>query len=545
MSTPENTPVISHSVPLIVAPANIGPNWEEECTKYGVKLIYSPLAPSVQPVQPVSVVLKPHQITCYKKLSEYMSRRISALLCAPTGTGKTIACIKLAKDYGLNLFVVGPANIGPNWEEECTKYGVKLTFISYSLLAGKSGVMNHPYINVHNGDYYASETFKQHVASGILLVYDECQSVKKITSISSQVCYALSYEVKRQNQRSRIILSSGTPFDKEIFAESMFKLMAIIRQKELFFYNVGYNEYQMDGYGYEEAENYCNQIDPVLTAACYPARINAKQIRMSLYNLFVNVVKQRSIFTMPRPKINAKFIPVAGYYTLEEPALSELNIAIRQLHRAARKENGEIGFTSGNMGAITKAFVAMEKAKVPLFHRLLTEQLEKDPNCKVVLYVWHDDTIDKLLQSLSKYNPLRCDGKVQPPAKRDKLRLLFQQPNNQYRVILAKATAFGVGINLDDTNGNFPRHVFINPHYYFDKIHQGAGRIYRTCTESDAHCYLTYIKNTDEHSIVQALYRKTDVTKSIVFDTPSDEENTTEEAENLTIFPADYPIRDM
>jgi hypothetical protein len=122
---------------------------------------------------------------------------------------------------------------------------------------------------------------------------------------------------------------------------------------------------------------------------------------------------------------------------------------------------------------------------------------------------------------------------------------LFQEANTKTRVIIAKPTAFGVGINLDDRDGNFPRHTFINPSFHFDKIHQAAGRTYRCTTKSNVRCTLCYVKNTEESNIIDALRRKTDVTKDIViFEdevTLNEGDEDMEEEQNETIFPSDYP----
>jgi hypothetical protein len=244
---------------------------------------------------------------------------------------------------------------------------------------------------------------------------------------------------------------------------------------------------------------------------------------------------------MSRPNINAKFIPETKYFNLDEENLSELRVAISELQRTLRDNEDNKQFV---WGGISKSFKKMEKCKVSIPIRWALNILQKTINDKVVIYVWHDQTVELLLAALAKYNPLRCDGKVDKKIRAVR-KGLFQQPNNAYRVIIAKATSFGVGINLDDINGNFRRHVFINANFHFEKIHQAAGRCYRAMTLSDVHCTLGYAKDTEERNIIEALRRKTNVVISIVSENREDQEGTEEEETNggnHTIFPADYPV---
>lgn len=488
------------------------------------------------------IILLPHQIETYNKIHNTMKTNMSILLAAPTGSGKTIVGIKLGKDYDMGLFVVGPASIEENWLDEAAKYGIKIIFISYTRLGGRGGKFSHPYLNNINGTFYASDEFKKVVQMRTLLIFDECQAAKKTTAVCSKACYALSRAVRNMNCGSRIMLASGTPFDKEEFAESTFKLMAIIQQDLLFEWRVADREFVLEGFGFEEAIAYCNKINPELTRRLYPENLNAKAIRKSLYDMFIHIIKTRAVFTMPRPIITAKFIPESHYYRLEDFERDSVLKAIKSLGSAVRPngEAGAIQITGGNMGRITTALVALERAKIHIFERIIRKILTTTVNDKVIVYLWYDEGVEYLMNVFKQYNPLRCDGKVVPKKRAAHVKL-FQQPNNMYRLIIAKPTAFSVGINLDDRDGHFPRHTFINPSYHFDKIHQAAGRTYRATTKSDARCTLCYVKDTEEGSIIEALRKKSDVVLDIVSFNDETENDDEMEEENATIFPADYP----
>ena len=132
-----------------------------------------------------------------------------------------------------------------------------------------------------------------------------------------------------------------------------------------------------------------------------------------------------------------------------------------------------------------------------------------------------------------QFKPLRCDGKVSQDTKTENRRL-FQQHNNNYRLMIAKPTSFGDAISLNDTspNGEFPRYTYINPHFFFNFIVQASGRTYRVGTTSDVNVTLTYCQATDEKNVIAALSKKGDVTRACIaklVDDADDAENEDEE----------------
>lgn len=499
------------------------------------------LASDYQQVQaPVEVVLMSHQVVPYANVENAIRNMTAVLMVGPTGSGKTIIGIKLAKKFNMILFVLAPASLEDNWTNEAKKYGMELVFISYTRLAGKSGKISHPYLRCTNGDFYVTDELKNLVSRRVLVIFDESQNIKKTTSLCSQACYTFSRYIRQVNNGSRLLITSAMPFDKVEFAESVFKQMAIIQQKQLLEYRVAENEYILEGYGFEEAVAYCNKINPDKMAQLYPDHISATSVRTALFDMLVDIVKVRAIFTMPRPPIMAKFLPEAHYYNVPVDERSEIERAIAALQVAARPngDNGAIAITGSNMGRITKALLRVERSKIKLIERQAKKILEGTINDKVIIYLWYNENVDTLLNALAKWNPLRCDGEV-IPKKRAAYIKLFQRPDNQYRLIIAKPTAMGVGISLDDRDGRYQRHILINPNFHFDKIHQASGRAYRVTTKSDSRCTLCYVKNTQEYNIITALSKKPEVTKAIVFFEDENDEET--EEVNVTIFPEDYP----
>jgi len=120
-----------------------------------------------------NIELKSHQVKPYKLIHDNFCQSTSTLICAPTGSGKTVVAIKLAKSYGMTLFVIGPANVESTWvEEEAKKYGINIVFISYTMLAGRKNsrtgnvVISHSYLVHNNDEYYPKRLFRNSWTKG-------------------------------------------------------------------------------------------------------------------------------------------------------------------------------------------------------------------------------------------------------------------------------------------------------------------------------------------------------------------------------------------
>ena len=486
--------------------------------------------------KPISVTLRDHQHKCFAAVMEHCTYHTFHSNNSPTGAGKTPFNIKLAQKFDLFPVVAGPANIEiTGWGKEMKKYNMSYIFLSYTKL-GLLEVYTHPYVRVVNGKYEVTDAFKELIKRRILFIMDESQNTKNDDSKSTNACYAMCAAIRAANNGSRIVMLSATPFDKEEQIETYFKMMGVMTAHDLFYFNLGYKEYYLDGYGYSQIVDYCRKINPTITAELELSRseLSAKAIRHAVFEMFVQIIKPKYSFAMPKPKIEAKFIPRSIYYKVLPADLIAIRVAISKMGKTAGYDNGEIEGPL-KMGMITKSYIEVEKAKAPLFTRIIEQELEADKCCKVVMFVWHNETVDILMDNLKRYKPLRCDGKVNP-TKRAQYQELFQQPNTDYRLIIAKPTAFGVGINLDDTDGRFKRHEFININYNFEKTHQAAGRAYRTDTKSDVTCTLVQVADTEESSIINAIKNKKDVTKKVVAESAETEEG------NQIIYPGEYPI---
>jgi hypothetical protein len=111
------------------------------------------------------------------------------------------------------------------------------------------------------------------------------------------------------------------------------------------------------------------------------------------------------------------------------------------------------------------------------------------PQSKVVVIGKFIDQLDFIASSLEEFGVVQLDGRT-----KNRLQVLdmFQEPSVDIRVIVTSAQVGGVGVNLDDQDGNFPRHMLILPSYECIDMIQCIGRIYRSNTKSEANVTVVY-----------------------------------------------------
>jgi len=222
------------------------------------------------------------------------------------------------------MLIICPPDAKINWEEMIATYGIKAIIITYSTLAGKSGILSHPYL-IQYGDkeYRATSELTELIKQKVLVVFDESQVAKNTKALACKACHAISKEVIRMNNGSRIMALSATPVDKEIYVESICKLTGIITADSLSYYNKSHKTNELQGYN--EIYNFCYKLNPMKAKELYPKTLRAAAIKDSTFQLFVQILKARIAFTMPKPIINAKLNCKTMFYKMDTGDLNNLN----------------------------------------------------------------------------------------------------------------------------------------------------------------------------------------------------------------------------
>lgn len=197
------------------------------------------------------VTLYPHQNEHANKLTNILTNHSFALDLSPMGTGKTYCATHIAKTFGFKrVLVIAPISVIPKWKHMRDVHGLQLSdAMSYCSLRSvkckqpKHGLLTRidrrsEVINEDTGrpepggerdvvEFHATDLWKKYVSEGILLVVDEIQNVKNISSQYFSV-KELIREILGSSSVSKVLLLSGTPIDKTEQVKNLFRAIGLI-----------------------------------------------------------------------------------------------------------------------------------------------------------------------------------------------------------------------------------------------------------------------------------------------------------------------------
>lgn len=243
------------------------------------------------------------------RLKQIASNNIVFLDLSKMGTGKTFHALLLAKEFGLKLLVVCPANLRNKWNNVINQNSMQdyiVDIISYEGLRGytkkeyKPAVEDFPENGIL-GPYKSSKTlqhgllqrndtityklFKQHLVERIdtyhdvsfdatssckdinntLIVVDEIQAVKNDSTTTKAVQTLNHCYIHDVNTTNKVLLMSGSPVDKKEHVTQLLKTMGLLNTTTLFKINrkIGLPLVQLEGLN--ELENVCYKNNSSLT----------------------------------------------------------------------------------------------------------------------------------------------------------------------------------------------------------------------------------------------------------------------------------------
>lgn len=130
----------------------------------------------------------------------------------------------------------------------------------------------------------------------------------------------------------------------------------------------------------------------------------------------------------------------------------------------------------------------MKKIHDSLLAPLVSLIKESSKRCKIIVCIKFEDHFEAVKSHFQNENVLVLNGSTSM-ASRDQLISKFQRPDWEYRILLLSAAVGGIGIDLDDQNGKFPRRIFALPLFMSEYI-QLVGRVQRRNTKSDAKVFV-------------------------------------------------------
>jgi len=439
-------------------------------------------------------------------------------------------------------------------------------------------------------EYKCSNEYLQLVNEGVLLVIDEIQNIKNISNqldacqelmrpiiegfykkqviplenqISQlekqiedykdklcQTCIAKIKQVeilKEKKQqlinnpgKSRILLLSGSPIDKKKQVIHFYRALGILESERLSAINP--QTWGVIWKGMAEIEDYFihkwgnEEVEKIKEIFIY-GKPREYELEEYCYLLFNKIMKKKICSSMSPPPQTTEIYKRNAFYTLGvEHEVELLMKGVELLRKTTRFNQSTNTVDFGHDGieslqGIIRALTMIETSKISLFVRIAESALEENPTQKVVICVNYTETINDLMELLIHYKPLRMDGSL-TSNQRGVVIDLFQQHNNQHRLLIGNLSVCSTGIDLDDQHGNFPRLCIVSPNYSTITLYQLSHRFQRANTKSNSTIHFVFCKESAELPILNALAKKSNVMKEV-----------TEEQVNYGIvFPGDYEL---
>jgi hypothetical protein len=439
-------------------------------------------------------------------------------------------------------------------------------------------------------EYKCSKEYLKLVNEGVLLVIDEIQNIKNMSNqldacqelmrpiiegfykkqvipIQNQIyqlekqiedfkdkscptCIAKIKQVELLNERlaelinnpgnSRIILLSGSPIDKKKQVIHFYRALGIMESDRLSAVNP--QTWSIIWKGMAEIEEYFiknwgeEEVQKIKTRFIY-GKPREYELEEYCYLLFNKIMKKHICCSMNPPPQTTQIYKRNAFYTLGVEHEVELLMKGVELLRKTTRFNqttNTIDFGHDGMESlqgVIRALTMIETSKISLFVRIAQSALDENPNQKVVICVNYTDTINDLMELLIHYKPLRMDGSLSAN-QRGVVIDLFQQPNNEHRLLIGNLSVCSTGIDLDDQHGDYQRLCIVSPNYSTITLYQLSHRFQRANTKSNSTIHFVFCKESAELPILNALAKKSNVMKEV----------TDEQVEYGIVFPGDYEI---
>lgn len=458
--------------------------------------------------------LMPHQRKHMLQLCMALYRYDRAIDTSVMGCGKSYTASAAAARLGLPMVVFCPKSAKLNWMAAFEHFGIsgRCEVHAYSAFAKKEP----PFLYVLNPDApmrdrrtTVNESWRERCSAGLLLVLDEAHQLK---NASKRHAYALKLtDELRLHTRSKLLLLSATPYERTEHAPRLARILGLYGDEQLAQMNPATG--RLEFLGLAEIERFCQRIEPGFHIR-HPLKGDAKEFsQRAVHWCFQKVLRSALSFSMRRPDPASLpppprmlrlwyDAPLTTYYdSKRNTGLANISMG-RALLAQRRIPEGQ--------ACLCRGMHELEIGKIPAFVASARALLESDTQCKVILMLSFIEPIQDCAGQLAEFNPLVIHGKVGDEARHTR-RTLFQAASAEHRLLIGNMSVLSNGVDLDDQDGRFPRHMLISPSYDALNLHQVAGRVYRSATRSPATIYHVMLQGTDEGALLANLRKKDEV----------------------------------
>jgi len=507
-----------------------------------------------------TIELRDYQFDHFNGLANIFSKSIFAIDTSSMRRGKSYVAYKIFQELGFSSsIVICPATVVSVWQNiDSTFKSNPMAINSYeSWRSIKGNQPKHGYLTRKGDEFEVTEKFLSLLDNGLLFICDEFQKIKN----KSDQYYAVKAAIQAITSKggmNRILLLSGTPIDKEEQAINLLELLGIISNPKLFKFHS--REERLELLGAKELYEYCLQIDKEKTKQLLREHpFSVKNSVHICYLLYVNIIHPPISSAMPQEEIeNSIPLDVKNLYVILRPQDEiKYNNLVDAMGKATKYNpiTKKTSLKELNWTSFTTWLKNLENVMVYSYVRKAIEELESNPNCKVILSFNYNSSIRSALKNLKDYNPLLLNGSI---IKEDRASIIrkFQKPDLEYRLIITNLKVVSLGISFEDLDGRFPRIAYGSANYSAMDMLQWVSRFHSKDTKGTEPVKVRFLFGKSQQplkSILNSIIRKSKVFKETLLmqvsygfkfqdDYANEEEEDTENFDKINFIETTDPI---
>ena len=380
---------------------------------------------------------------------EYVLRRQHALIGDEPGLGKTPTAICVANELAAkNILVICPANIRLQWVERIREWStIRGRYHIYPILKSSDGVHPRAEWTIISYNLVSSPAIAEalKMRHWDLVIMDEAHYVKTPTSQRTRSC--LGDEGIIQNAE-HVLALTGTPLPNR--PSECFTLSKALCWEAIDFMP---EKQFRERFNPQDRGSHREQVGrlPELNA-----RLRA--------NYMCRHRKRDVLTQLPAIRHDIVHIEENGDIRKALEAERLLDIDPTDMRSTPVEVLGHISTVRKMMGV----------AKAPQVAEYASMVLDGGVH-KLVIFAWHIEVLDILEKKLSKYGPMRIDGRVPPVTRQHRVDTFINYPN--VRVFLGNLQSIGVGV--DGLQRVCSRAIFAEASWTPADNDQGVGRLER------------------------------------------------------------------
>lgn len=406
----------------------------------------------------------------------------AAINASDTGTGKTVMALDICRRHNWRPAVLCPKVAIEGWRRTCKAMGLEPFFIDtyekaimgntawVSRIGGK--MKTHPITGKKKRERVA---FRWHLPEDTLTIFDEvhkCKDYKKL------FC---ALHVAHSAQGIASLNLSATVADNPLDMKAVGVALKLFEPREFIEWALVNGATPKYWGGYEFKDRMAEQHIPIIHSRIFPER--GARIRI------------KDVPSFPETQIIAECHDV-----MSKSLPKDLDALVKEYSSRA-----EAVLTDGKtkLEFTLRMRQATEAAKLQTLLDLHREYREN--GMSVIIFVSYDHSLKWLRDNIE--GAITIHG---TQSEEERAAQIERFQSNASRTCIANIAAGGVGVDLDDRDGRFPRVSLICPTYNARELKQALGRPHRATSKSKSLQRIIYAAGTIEEDICEAVSGKLD-----------------------------------